>query len=804
MIFLVHCSESLTKKMERVKEYIQSAKKKADRRDSSVDMAAANMDRTQPPGEEITPSMALRATLHKLQVHGLHERDIETIVELHETRGGMFEILHERQQQALRMSSEVIMGTISRDAVEEHLSETDTLLEDIIILQRRFIETMSTVHTNQMIQDQLRRDFERVLALYQDCKFTVRQRLSVAKDLEVKGSHRKSKKKDHKTFLSDLQQKSVLGRPETLAWDYEGEDWLDPLNEGARAQLHGEQRVRDSLYPHVTDRKGGRRARSIVGVLTSTPKVPEYARRRTQEEVIKEARNKGNSASRRQSRRRSRSSSDSDTATESVSPDDSASNAGSHRRPPGGGPPGGGRPPGGGGGPPGGPGYPGGGPPGGPGYPGGGGPPGGPGYPGHGGPAGHGGQGHMGQTHHLMQDLTQAIAAGMHLNYDVRKNMNGLFSGEEANAANAYLNWSESWSRVEQHLQRIGKSPAECLSEMRKTLTKTAFRQIENLQINDSNYEEAKLILHQCYNNLQSLVRDMIFTLLDTKALPTNPSTNDLRTFFSTLSGTRQRFAQLQISDADLATLFFIASFERKLPPAVVKSWRKKVQRFDKVHATPQTFVQLPLESFFQHVLDAIHQTTLEGNTSARPAAQGKKTTQDQKEGRKQRGAGGGLKVVDELIYFATEKTAKNVPCNLCDTQSQHILHSCLKVRAMPVNERWELAKKKKLCVGCQQPLSDVGHPYGKCDVVQCEVEGCGKGHHPFFHNKAWTSAYTGNNERGGFRGRSSNRGGYAGRSRGGFRGARGGYQGGADARAERSYAAQEEPPDRESGDTQA
>ena len=72
-----------------------------------------------------------------------------------------------------------------------------------------------------------------------------------------------------------------------------------------------------------------------------------------------------------------------------------------------------------------------------------------------------------------------------------------------------------------------------------------------------------------------------------------------MRTFYGEMMATRMRFAQLNITDAELSTLFFIASIEKKLPKEIQQTWNKKLVSFQNRQRDQSRFQILPLEAFF-------------------------------------------------------------------------------------------------------------------------------------------------------------------------------------------------------------
>ncbi len=89
-------------------------------------------------------------------------------------------------------------------------------------------------------------------------------------------------------------------------------------------------------------------------------------------------------------------------------------------------------------------------------------------------------------------------------------------------------------------------------------------------------------ILHCLYNNVQVMVRGLIYKLVNMPAISNETSSDAMRNLYTKLTTVRQSFSQLEISDGGLATLFFIQTFERKLPDPVAQSWRRKVTKFEK------------------------------------------------------------------------------------------------------------------------------------------------------------------------------------------------------------------------------
>lgn len=679
--------------------------------------------------------------------------------QLRQTQDVVYHHLLDQVRKTGEYSADAVKGKQTVSNVQEEINEAENLLDHLITLQNEIDDIVTEAASpDEGFLTHVLETYNENMGRIKDNLALAERRIDRQKTPQKTPSMTKkdTKAADMKKLSSELRRARKAER-NVMDWTDEEESFA-PLDGDAKAHIHGDQKVRDSLYPNVTVRRKRHDGLSLPGVSfpTSTPRVataqpdktPSYARRLTKEDVLDKIWNDANDATQRDnqdrnSQRRRGRPPNKGGPSDDVSPQDSVSNTGSssshshpHRPPRK--PPHRGDPP-------------------------------------DSDPSDDSSEQssqppHRDSTSELLTALTKAMTQGLNQGYDVKSHMTINFTGHEHNTANAYLNWAEAWQREEKKLLSFGFTKAECFAEMRKTLSKSALGQIENMQINDENYDNAQKALFDVYNNVQSLVRTMIYDLVDMRAITDNASLNTLRSFFSTFNGVRQRFSQLKISDADLATLFFIASFERKLPDSMMEAWRKKVQKFDKEHSKPGCFVQLPLESFVQHVLDVIKLRTIHGESR-----QQKQQVDDKRsKGKETRFSAPPQTAptrrhVEHLIY-ATDRVAKNLPCNTCDTDKPHLLHQCMKVKTMTTDERWDAVKKKGVCPGCQKHLSEVNHPEGNCDVVKCEATGCARGHHPFFHPEPSTSS-----------GRPWNRGStwnYGGRGRG-TRGRGGYYNGG-------------------------
>lgn len=94
----------------------------------------------------------------------------------------------------------------------------------------------------------------------------------------------------------------------------------------------------------------------------------------------------------------------------------------------------------------------------------------------------------------------------------------------------------------------------------------------------------------------------------------------------------------------------------------------------------------------------------------------------------------------------AFQATSAVQQCAVCET-SNHSATNCRRYAAMDVNERWNVARSKRLCFACLRS----GHGTAQCsDRSRCGIDGCQRPHHQLLHQAGarHTSRHANDNER--------------------------------------------------------
>ena len=284
--------------------------------------------------------------------------------------------------------------------------------------------------------------------------------------------------------------------------------------------------------------------------------------------------------------------------------------------------------------------------------------------------------------------------------YDTKQHFTRKFTGEGSDYATEYMIWLESLKRAREHWTACGKTPGMWLGFVKKSLAKSALKQVENLVEVDANYEIAIRILNEAYLNPCLAVKTILTQLIDLDHVKN--TVENMNSCYSKLFGIIQRLEQLGMSDGDVANMLIMCLVERKLPPEVVKSWSRKVlrhQEFSDGDPDNPSYHGLPMASFLRTILNSIRENTFINYSTSDKRNDGFKSQSDHKKKPNPR-------KVDGLTYFIGGKSGPL--CHICDNKKEHALGDCQNVRKMSVDERWKRLATAQRCCGCMDLLSQI------------------------------------------------------------------------------------------------
>ncbi len=328
----------------------------------------------------------------------------------------------------------------------------------------------------------------------------------------------------------------------------------------------------------------------------------------------------------------------------------------------------------------------------------------------------------------MMSGISTALSQGLHANYNVKDRVK-TFTGEGKGAYSDYMTWRESFMKQMMYLTNVNKTQAEILQEMKNTLGGAALKAIGSLELTDSNLQVAIELLDDIYMDAFLIVDSLIQKMFTITAMNENSTIEQWWQFYAEITSVRQRFQQLDLTDAEISTVFFQHAIARKLSPTMQKAWRKKRTIFQQSQPRGQ-FTCIPLDLFYKTILQEIKATqTVQQNkneknnekwTSNKPQYYQNKYKTD-------------FKNIKGLTYAVGRESPNSIQCHTCEDKQPHSLNTCKKLKNISVKERWTKLKGKRICAGCQDPLDKITHK-GKDCHIKCGK--CGRGHHIMFHDE--------------------------------------------------------------------
>ena len=276
----------------------------------------------------------------------------------------------------------------------------------------------------------------------------------------------------------------------------------------------------------------------------------------------------------------------------------------------------------------------------------------------------------------------------MSMQYNVKQEV-PKFDG---NDVSKYPSFRQAWDSADKKLEKMGKTPAEKLLELKKVLSGKALKYIGNLtDSHNKNYEGALGMLARYYYDNQITGKSAIDKLL---ALPKmGNDTDSMEEIFFELSNIHQILEGLELSSEEGKTLLFTAIAETKLNTYIRKSWARKCEdREDKRHplghrATETDFFEV-IEREIKLSRKLSHNKRKDERRDER-----KDEKRDDKRGQEKK------KEEKRTIHgsFGAQKTDDNKKCQIC-SKSGHPNWRCPEITNKTVPERWDLIRNKKLC----------------------------------------------------------------------------------------------------------
>ena len=324
----------------------------------------------------------------------------------------------------------------------------------------------------------------------------------------------------------------------------------------------------------------------------------------------------------------------------------------------------------------------------------------------------------------------KAFFALLSMQYNVKQEV-PKFDG---NDVTKYPSFRQAWESADKKLEKMGKTPAEKLLELKKVLGGKALKYIGNLtDSHDRNYEGALNMLDRYYYDNQITGKSAIDKLL---ALPKmGNDTDSMEEVFFELANIHQILEGLQLSSEEGKTLLFTTIAESKLNTYVRKSWARKCEeKEDRRHPLGHKATE---KDFFSVIEREIK---LSRNLTSKKKEEKK---DEKKEERKREEKKKEERKTIHGSFGAQKQDDQSRKCQVC-SKTGHPNWRCSEITSKSVPERWELIKQKKLCRLCFDK-----HKTTDCKFRSCDIKGCGRPHSRLLHadKQVSNSAATQQNE---------------------------------------------------------
>lgn len=244
-------------------------------------------------------------------------------------------------------------------------------------------------------------------------------------------------------------------------------------------------------------------------------------------------------------------------------------------------------------------------------------------------------------------------------------------------------------------------SDRENAGRLYKCLKGDARRTVETLMMTSTSARDIMEVLDLKYGNREEIMRKIVDGM---RRLPRlNQSQTDLVTFATSVRNGTAAIETLNhvgyLYNPDLAR-----DIVAKLPSAMIYRYNDYVARH-------------PDAPCVKRVADFLYQEATIANQAgtSRLSYQPRRDTTERNRG-------------TSMAVNVTNKASRHT-CVECDEHT-HAVGSCGKFRSLPLRERWDFFRSRRLCFKCLVP----GHRHQECTAESCDIEGCAAPHHTQLH----------------------------------------------------------------------
>ena len=323
-------------------------------------------------------------------------------------------------------------------------------------------------------------------------------------------------------------------------------------------------------------------------------------------------------------------------------------------------------------------------------------------------------------TNDQLSQLARTMNTVMGVSFNLSEHIDEKFSG-------SIIKFPSFMEQIElgiEEMQRLNKSKAQMLVEIKGCCSGAALKQIQHIGNTNENLEVAISLLEELFGDKSVFTTYVIKKLFKVKQMEDKRSS--LLNGLSTVRYTWDQIQKLQMDPQEFALRVFIAVVVPKLSPVALKKWEDFLVK-NKDPTSPTGSKPLTFDNFTGCIKLAL--------SNCQTSSANFQPDDEKKDNRKDR-AQGGNKHQDNLpLNFQTK--VGEAPCFICKTKKpDHYPAKCPNTRKLDRDQLNAIVKNDKLCSQCFTK----GHSASskscfftekKCERKDEDGSICGKRHHP-------------------------------------------------------------------------
>ena len=323
-------------------------------------------------------------------------------------------------------------------------------------------------------------------------------------------------------------------------------------------------------------------------------------------------------------------------------------------------------------------------------------------------------------TNDQLSQLARTMNTVMGVSFNLSEHIDEKFSG-------SIIKFPSFMEQIElgiEEMQRLNKSKAQMLVEIKGCCSGAALKQIQHIGNTNENLEVAISLLEELFGDKSVFTTYVIKKLFKVKQMEDKRSS--LLNGLSTVRYTWDQIQKLQMDPQEFALRVFIAVVVPKLSPVALKKWEDfLVKNKDPTSLTgskPLTF-----DNFTGCIKLAL--------SNCQTSSANFQPNDEKKDNRRDRAQGGNRQQDNLPLNFQTK--IGEAPCYICKTKKpDHYPAKCPNTRKLDRDQLNAIVKNDKLCSQCftrghSASSKSCFFTEKKCERKDEDGSVCGKRHHP-------------------------------------------------------------------------